>query len=206
MDDPGGPVRGARGDRISVPVDRIDREPADAGSGNQLLRDRHASRGLSAARHRRRVSGRVAGTALPGKEARACRARDDGDFRGGVELLRWFRGGARRAHDRRRRGDDRRPGRHQDDGGLVRQSRNRPCDVAPADELAVRGDAGSADPGLYRPASRMARGDAVQRRLRHPRALRFHVCFGARAAAAADGDRPRRAPRCRSASGHDRRR
>ena len=37
------------------------------------------------------------------------------------------------------------------------------------------------------------------------RALCFHVCFGARAADAAGGDRPRRASRCRSASGHDRR-
>ena len=177
MDDPGGPVRGARGNGIPVPVDRIDREPPDEGSGHQLRPNRHAAGGLSAARHRRRISRRVAGTTLSGQDARACRLRDDGGFRHCVELLRRPGDGAGRPHHRRRRRDDRGSGGHQDDGRLVRSNRNRPCHVALADELAVRGDARSAHPGLHRPASGMARGDAVQCRLRRSRAWRLHRWF-----------------------------
>ena len=63
-----------------------------------------------------------------------------------------------------------------------------------ADELAVRGDAGSADPGHYRPASRMARGDAVQRRLRQPRALLLSRSF--RSASSRRSRRRSTAPGC----------
>ncbi len=79
--------------------------------------------------------------------------------------------------------------------GLVRQPRDRARDVAAADELAVRRDARSADPGLCRPAFRMARGDVVRRLLRRRRAMRLHPCSRTCAGGAAGGDGPFPAPR-----------
>ena len=82
-------VRGARGHRIPVPIDRVGGQSADGRSRPRLCRGRHAARRLSAA-------GIV--VAFPGRPARAARAGEkrwdlagpgaDGGFRPGAELFR----------------------------------------------------------------------------------------------------------------------
>jgi len=126
---------------------------ADAGSGNGLFPDRHAVGRLSVARRHCRVFRRECwASVFRDKTARSCRPVADGVFPAScLGRCRGFHDGSRLpASSAASAQRSWRWFATKMTTDWFGRPRNRPCDVDPAGKLAVRCDAGAADPGPYR--------------------------------------------------------